>query len=77
VKELETKDEFDNQLTDAGNKLLVVDFTATWCPPCQTIKPKYHKLAEELGDTVVCVAVDVDVNKETSEDCGIEAMPTF
>ena len=64
-------------MADAGDKLVVVDFTATWCPPCQMIKPKYHALAEELGDTVICVAVDVDANAETSEAAGITCMPTF
>ena len=74
VKELKTKAEFDEELK--GDKLVVVDFTATWCPPCQAIKPKFHALAEsEQG--AVFVAVDVDENAETAEACGISCMPTF
>merc|ERR1712063_128446 len=76
VKELKTKAEFDAELAEAGEKLVVVDFTATWCPPCQMIKPKFHELAEKEGE-VVFVAVDVDENAETAEACGITCMPTF
>ena len=75
VKQLSTKDEFDAALK--SDKLVVVDFTATWCPPCQMIGPKFVALAEELGDTVDLVKVDVDENADTSEACGISCMPTF
>ena len=77
VKQLATKAEFDDCLANAGEKLVVVDFTATWCPPCQMIAPKFEAKAEELGDAVVMVKVDVDENGETSEACGITCMPTF
>merc|ERR1712139_357843 len=76
LPQLATKAEFDKCLTDAGDKLVVVDFTATWCGPCQRIAPVFVKLAEEMPD-VVFVKVDVDENDETAADCGISAMPTF
>merc|ERR1712196_432837 len=76
VKMLATKADFDAALKDAGGKLVVVDFTATWCGPCQRIAPVFAKMAEEMPD-VVFVKVDVDENEETAGECGIQAMPTF
>merc|ERR1711924_510893 len=74
VEMLKTKVDFDAAV--AGDKLVVVDFTASWCGPCQRIAPIFAKLAEEMPD-VVFVKVDVDENEETATACGIQAMPTF
>merc|ERR1712146_280452 len=76
VAQLATKEDFDKCLKDAGDKLVVVDFTASWCGPCQRIAPVFVKLAEEMPE-VVFVKVDVDENDEVAEECGISAMPTF
>ena len=71
VKQLETKAEFDETLQ--SDKLVVVDFTATWCPPCQRIAPKFAELAESLGEAAVLVKVDVDENSEVSQACDARA----
>jgi thioredoxin len=75
-KFLETKADFDQALAEAGDKLVVVDFTASWCGPCQMIAPKFAAMSEEFT-TVLFYKVDVDKNDETSEAQGIQAMPTF
>ena len=75
VKTLATKAEFDEVLKD--DKLVVVDFTATWCPPCQRIAPMFAELAVQKADFATLVKVDVDENEETGQACGVEAMPTF
>merc|ERR1712227_157607 len=60
-----------------GDKLVCVDFFATWCPPCMRIAPVLVEMAHEMKDTVEFVKVDVDEMREFSMKQGIEAMPTF
>ena len=76
VKMVGTKAEFDQVLANAGDKLVAVDFTATWCPPCRRIGPIFEKMSEENGD-VVFIKVDVDDNSETSEACEISSCLPF
>merc|ERR1712110_461547 len=76
VPQLDTEEEFDKAIVEAGDKLVVIDFTATWCGPCQRIAPVFVKLAEEMPD-IVFVKVDVDQNEAIAAKYNISAMPTF
>lgn len=76
VATIATLEDFNATLDKAGDKLVVVDFTATWCGPCQRIAPIFQKLADE-NPNVVFIKVDVDENEETAAAYGISAMPTF
>ena len=75
VREVKTLEEF-NELIKSESKLIVVDFTASWCGPCQMIKPIFEQMSQDYPN-VVFIKVDVDANGETAEKCGINCMPTF
>ncbi|KAL3906931.1 MAG: hypothetical protein SGILL_009079, partial [Bacillariaceae sp.] len=60
-----------------NRKLVVIDFTASWCGPCKAIAPLYKELSEEFGDDVVFLKVDVDENPDTAAKYSVSAMPTF
>jgi len=78
VQQLATKADWDKTNADAGDKLVVVDFTATWCGPCQRIGPKFVEMSDDPDfKDVVFVKIDVDENEEVAASCGISAMPTF
>lgn len=64
------------KLADAGNKLVVIDFYATWCGPCKMIAPKIEELSAELTD-VVFLKVDVDECEDIAMEYDISSMPTF
>ena len=59
------------------DKLIVIDFFATWCGPCKMISPKIKQFANNYVEKVVFVKVDVDEQEELAQECNIEAMPTF
>ena len=79
VKKVANDAEFDQILKDAGEKAVIVDFTASWCGSCQMIGPKFAAIAEEHAgnDKVVFIKVDVDECEGTAGKCKIQAMPTF
>ncbi|EQC27609.1 hypothetical protein, variant 2 [Saprolegnia diclina VS20] len=58
------------------DRLVVVDFSAVWCPPCQYIKPIFRDFAKDLPEAAF-IEVDVDESDELSAAVGIRAMPTF
>ena len=72
-----TQADFAAQLEAAGNRLVVVDFYATWCGPCKLIAPKLDAMSQEFKDDVVIIKVDVDENEEIAAEYKVEAMPTF
>ena len=58
------------------DKLLVVDFYATWCGPCKKLSPTLDEVSEELGEPVNIVKVDVDESEDLAMDYGIRSVPT-
>lgn len=65
---------FENAVRGAG--LTLVDFGATWCPPCKALLPVLEQLSEEFGDRVEIVKVDTDESPGTASAYGVMANPT-
>ena len=55
---------------------VLVDFWATWCPPCRMIAPIVEEIHGELGDKVKVMKMDTDENPSTSMQLGIMSIPT-
>ena len=77
VVEITDAKKFEFILEHYGDKLIVVDFTASWCGPCQKIKPFFHECSNLYKKTSLCLSVDVDKFPELTSKYKIEAMPTF
>jgi thioredoxin 1 len=54
----------------------LLHFTATWCNPCQMMKPMIAKVIEEHPE-IDYVVIDIDENSETAQDYGIMSVPSF
>ncbi|CAJ2647827.1 thioredoxin H2 [Trifolium pratense] len=58
------------------NKLMVIDFTATWCGPCKYMEPIIKELAAKYKD-VEFIKIDVDELMDVASAFQVQAMPTF
>lgn len=77
VHAVHSAEEFD--ALAKANRFVVVDFTATWCPPCKAIAPIYANLAKKHGvaNSLAFAKVDVDDLPDVTQRYGISAMPSF
>ena len=57
-------------------ELVIVDFFATWCRPCQMLAPILVDIDKEYEDVEV-YKVDVDENQDAAMRYGVNAMPTL
>jgi len=55
---------------------VLVDFTATWCPPCRALAPVLHRLAEENAGRISVRTVDGDDQAALAAKLRIKAFPT-
>lgn len=68
------RDNFETEvLAKSQEKLVLVDFYATWCGPCQMLKPMLEKLAEEYD--FVLAKVDIDANPDLAQTYGVQGVP--
>jgi thioredoxin len=61
----------------AGDKAVLVDFSAVWCKPCQEMKPSIEKLTVEMQKDFDIITVDVDDSEDIATAFEIQAMPTL
>lgn len=57
-------------------ELVLVDLTASWCPPCQMLEPTLHKLSDEWVAGRI-VQVDVDTLPAVAQQMHVDRMPTL
>lgn len=55
----------------------LVDFWATWCPPCKMQGPIVEQLADDYAGKAKIAKVDVDQNQNLAAQFGIQAIPTL
>lgn len=63
------------ELVFLGDKPAIVDFTATWCGPCQRIAPVLDELSAEYDGKIVIYKVDIDKNRELAKAFKVSSIP--
>ncbi|HEX6969669.1 MAG TPA: thioredoxin [Micromonosporaceae bacterium] len=60
-----------------SDKPVLVDFWAEWCQPCRKVAPLLEEIADELGDKVSIVKLNIDENPETVRAYRVMSVPTL
>jgi len=58
-----------------SDKLVLVDFNAPWCAPCQKMSPMLEEVSKEQKDKLSVMKINIDDNKELAKSLHIEALP--
>jgi len=69
------KGNFDSIINES--RPVIVDFHAIWCGPCKTQSPILKQVAEELGERVKVIKIDVDQNPMIASRYQIQSVPTI
>ncbi len=71
-----TTTDFNDQVLKSSDVVLV-DFWAPWCSPCQMLLPILEELSEELDDGAKIFKVNVDEESELASQYGVMSIPTL
>jgi thioredoxin 1 len=70
-----SKQDFDNLLNT--DKMVLFDFYASWCGPCQKMKPFLEEISKEMAGKIKVISIDVDANKNLSKELKVDVLPTL
>ncbi len=67
---------FNEEITKT-NKLVLIDFFATWCGPCNMLSPIISEIANEYSNSVKVCKVNIDENQDLALKYNIMSVPTL
>jgi len=76
VYHIDCAEKVDVLLQKAGNSLIVLDFTASWCGPCKRFAPFVEQMGRRY-DNAIIAKIDVDEVPEIAQSFHVSSMPTF
>ncbi len=67
---------FEKEVLEEKEKIVLVDFSAEWCPPCQAMKPILEEISEKYKE-IKLGEVDVEKNVKLAQNYQIISIPTL
>lgn len=74
--DIHSTQEFLDALSQAGDKLVIVEFYGTWCASCRALFPKICMIAEKHPE-ILFIKVNFDENKSLCKSLNVKVLPYF
>ncbi|XWS77335.1 hypothetical protein CRYUN_Cryun01aG0252200 [Craigia yunnanensis] len=74
--DIHSTQEFLSALSQAGDRLVIVEFYGTWCASCRALFPKLCKTAQEHPE-IIFLKVNFDENKPMCKSLNVKVLPYF
>lgn len=74
--DIHSTQEFLDALSQAGDKLVIVEFYGTWCASCRALFPKVCMIAEKHPE-ILFIKVNFDENKSLCKSLNVKVLPYF
>lgn len=79
VLDIDSEAAFDDKISSAGDSLVIIDYSTTWCGPCKVIAPKFDELSDTYPDSVFIKVIGdatPDASKLMKRE-GVRSVPSF
>ena len=60
-----------------SEKIVLIDFWASWCGPCRMMSTVIDEIAEEMGENIKVGKINIDEEKELAIKYDVMSIPTF
>ena len=69
-----TDEKFQEQIN--GSKLNLIQFSASWCGPCQQLRPIIEKISNDMADKIDCYYHDIESQPNEPTKYSVRGVPT-
>ncbi|XP_075164737.1 thioredoxin C-1 [Haematobia irritans] len=76
IFKVQSLEDFETKVKKS-DKVVIVDFFATWCNPCKMLTPRLESIVGEKAGAVKLAKVDIDEHSELALDYDVAAVPVL
>ena len=58
------------------NEKVLVQFSASWCSPCQVLRPIIEKISNDMSDKIDCYYHDIEAQPNEPTKYSVRGVPT-
>lgn len=77
IVDISTPDEFEAEISQAGERIVLIDFYLNSCPPCRKLLTQIYELAREKGNALKVLKVNASKNSELAARYKVTGVPVL